>query len=108
MCVMTRAMLHRTLVFPFRLRNPKHGSLVTGLQGCAFTALNSMIQCAPLTRHNLYPESWLVDARFLFGVVIFFVGMAINVHSDNVLINLRKPGEKGYGAPAHAALAQHT
>ena len=60
-----------------------------------------ILMCFSLNLHTGY--TGMVN----FGV-IFFVGMAINVHSDNVLINLRKPGEKGYGAPAHAALAQHT
>ena len=30
---------------------------------------------------------------------MFFLGMAINIHSDHILRNLRKPGEKGYKIP---------
>jgi 3-oxo-5-alpha-steroid 4-dehydrogenase 1 len=36
-------------------------------------------------------------------VALFFVGMAINLHSDYTLIFLRKPGESGYKIP-HGAL----
>lgn len=31
--------------------------------------------------------------------MVFFVGMTINIHSDHVLRNLRKPGETGYKIP---------
>ena len=30
---------------------------------------------------------------------MFFVGMAINIHSDHILRNLRRPGESGYKIP---------
>ena len=30
---------------------------------------------------------------------MFLSGMAINIHSDHILRNLRKPGEKGYKIP---------
>ena len=30
---------------------------------------------------------------------MFLVGMAINIHSDHILRNLRKPGETGYVIP---------
>jgi steroid 5-alpha reductase family enzyme len=42
---------------------------------------------------------WLTDPRFILGMVVFFTGMAINWHSDAILINLRKPGETGYKIP---------
>lgn len=41
----------------------------------------------------------LLLQRFLVGVAIFFTGMAINMHADYTLINLRKPGETGYKIP---------
>ena len=33
------------------------------------------------------------------GSILFFVGMAINIHSDHVLRTLRKPKEAGYKIP---------
>ncbi len=35
----------------------------------------------------------------MMGVILFLVGMIINIHSDSVLRNLRKPGEQGYKIP---------
>lgn len=52
--------------------------------------------------NNLYvtlSDEWLFDPRFLVGSVIFFFGMAVNIHSDNILMNLREPGETGYKIP---------
>lgn len=31
--------------------------------------------------------------------MLFFTGMAVNIHSDHILRNLRKPGETGYVIP---------
>lgn len=33
------------------------------------------------------------------GIIIFFAGFAINIHSDHILSHLRKPGETGYKIP---------
>ena len=43
--------------------------------------------------------------RFIAGVCMFFAGMAINIHSDYTLLNLRKPGETGYKIPRGATTA---
>ena len=51
------------------------------------------------TQYLSYDMSWFYDPRFLLGHVMFLVGMAINVHSDHVLRNLRRPGETGYKIP---------
>lgn len=40
-----------------------------------------------------------VNAQFVAGVCVFFMGLGINWHADHVLINLRKPGETGYKIP---------
>ncbi len=46
-----------------------------------------------------YPAGYTSTPRFMCGVSLFFLGMAINIHSDSILINLRKPGETGYKIP---------
>ena len=47
----------------------------------------------------MYSFSWLTDWRFLAGILLFFVGMYINMDSDRRLINLRKGGKSGYFVP---------
>ena len=36
---------------------------------------------------------------FIIGSVLFWGGLAINWQADDILRNLRKPGEKGYKIP---------
>ena len=45
------------------------------------------------------PIEWLFDPRFVVGSTLFVCGFAINVRSDNALINLRRPGETDYKIP---------
>lgn len=46
-----------------------------------------------------YPVSWLWSPLFILGVLIFFIGMGINIHSDSIIRNLRKPGDNGHYIP---------
>ena len=46
-----------------------------------------------------YEISWVTDPRFIFGVVIFFFGMIINIKSDDILFSLRDDGSTGYKIP---------
>lgn len=38
-----------------------------------------------------YDNFTFTSLNFLLGITLFFAGMAINIHSDNILISLRKP-----------------
>uniref|UniRef100_A0A5F8GIZ6 Steroid 5 alpha-reductase 2 n=1 Tax=Monodelphis domestica TaxID=13616 RepID=A0A5F8GIZ6_MONDO len=55
-----------------------------------------------------YPDDWIRSTPnfyisilyFLYlGILLFFLGMAINIHSDYLLRQLRKPGEISYKIP---------
>jgi len=46
-----------------------------------------------------YGASSVHDFRFATGVVIFFLGAGINIHSDAVLLRLRKERGTGYHLP---------
>ncbi len=91
--------LHRTFVFPFRLRSHKPMPLVIPLLAIGFNTLNGSINARWVSHVGEYGMSWLWDPRFLIGTAIFAMGMVINIRSDNTLINLRKPGETGYKIP---------
>ena len=60
-----------------------------------YCILNGYIQTASITRLE-YHEA---DALVYRGGAIFFIGLSLNIHSDNILMNLRKPGETGYKIP---------
>lgn len=45
---------------------------------------------------------------FLLGLLLFYVGMVVNIHSDYILRNLRKPGEAIYMIPTGRKQLNHT
>jgi len=70
--------------------------------GILFNLLNGFMQgywlfhLAPV---GYYTTEWLCSLPFSIGVILFFVGMAINWHSDYVIRNLRKPGDTRHYLP---------
>ena len=46
-----------------------------------------------------YELSWFKNPRFVLGVSLFFLGMIINIKSDNILFSLRDDGSTGYKIP---------
>ncbi len=98
--------VQRDLIFPFFLRTNKRMPLLIILFGLIFNTSNTYLQVRWIFHFARetgigpqYLPDWLVDPRFIIGVIIFIVGYIINRHSDLVLRDLRKPGEKGYKIP---------
>jgi 3-oxo-5-alpha-steroid 4-dehydrogenase 1 len=76
--------------------------IIIMLMGAAFCAINGFIQgewiffLAPKT---MYTVEWLTTPQFIIGVILFFGGMIINLHSDHVIRHLRKPGDTKHYLP---------
>ncbi len=47
----------------------------------------------------MYAPGWLLSPQFIIGTAIFFGGMAINLHSDHVVRNLRAPCDTRHYIP---------
>lgn len=96
--------IHRSFIFPFRMTSAKKPMpfTVAGL-AIVFNVINAWLNARWISHLGSYPTSWLWDPRFLVGAVVFFVGMAVNIQSDNILFSLRKPGEQGYKIPQGGA-----
>lgn len=92
--------LHRTFVFPFRLRGgDKPMPVLIPTLAIAFNLFNAYLNGRWLSAEGRYPTSWLTDPRFLAGTAVFFAGFALNLWADGVLRALRAPGETGYKVP---------
>ena len=93
--------LHRTFIFPLRMRETgKRTPVLIVVLGIAFNVFNGYLNGRYLGVFADAPEmSWLADPRFVVGLFLFVAGMAINLHADEVLFRLRKPGETGYRIP---------
>ncbi len=93
--------LHRSFVYPFgRVGGAQRMPISIVATGLCFNVANAYINGRFLfALSGGYPLSWLIDPRFLAGLVLFVAGFAINRHSDHTLRRLRRPGETGYRIP---------
>lgn len=91
--------VHRTLVFPFRLRSTRPMALVVAAMAFGYQIVSAVVNAGWISDLGAYPTSWATDPRFMGGAALFVVGWALNLHADTVLMNLRAPGETGYRIP---------
>jgi 3-oxo-5-alpha-steroid 4-dehydrogenase 1 len=92
---------NRSLVYPMRTRTTgKKMPLVVALMAVCFNLVNGYINGIYFsTFSRVYTWEWLVDARFIIGMVVFVFGVLLNWWSDQILLDLRKGGKKGYFIP---------
>lgn len=92
----------RSFIFPLLIRGNSRMPLSIIVMGVTFNTLNALMQggwifyISPADR---YPASWLLSWQFILGTCIFLAGMAINLHSDHIIRNLRKPGDTRHYLP---------
>lgn len=91
----------RSFIFPLLMRGQSKMPLGIVAMGMLFNTLNALMQggwifyLAP----EGYYEGWLCKPYLWVGAAIFVAGMAINLHSDNIIRNLRKEGDKHHYIP---------
>ena len=92
--------LHRTLIYSLRTRTSgrKIPVLIVG-SGFLFNTINAYINARFISHLGEYGADWLGDPRFLAGLAIFLFGMALNIHSDNILLRLRSSSDADYAIP---------
>ena len=91
--------INRSIIWPFLI--DKNGSmpLVVAILAFIFNVFNASFHGFWFFfMDNQYDISWLLNSNFLIGLCIFILGMAINIHSDRILLNISKE-EKGYQIP---------
>lgn len=106
LCVMASFfMLHyfqRTFVFPMLMRGKNLMPWAIVVMGMLFNTINAYLiggWLFHISSPERYGLSWLTSPAFILGTLVFFAGMAINIHSDHVIRNLRKPGDTGHYIP---------
>ncbi|UCF96382.1 MAG: 3-oxo-5-alpha-steroid 4-dehydrogenase [Spirochaetaceae bacterium] len=97
--------LNRAFIYPFRMKNSDRPMAVTvAVMGMFFNSVNGLLNGRYLNLFSFrYTVAWLSDLRFITGVVLFFFGMVINLHSDGILRSLRSDDEPGYKIPKGGA-----
>ncbi len=91
--------VHRTFIFPFRLRSTKPMALVVALLALLYQSVNAAVNATWVSDLGSYPDAWATDPRFVGGVALFLAGWILNLQADTILLKLREPGETGYRIP---------
>lgn len=91
----------RSFIFPMLIRGKNRMPLVIILAGILFNVVNAYMIGGWIfyLGADSYPESWLWSPLFILGTLIFIAGMAINLTSDSIIRNLRKPGDTRHYIP---------
>lgn len=92
----------RVFIFPFLIRGKGSMPWAIIIMGMVFNAINAYMiggWLFYLSPDSLYSPGWLLSPLFFLGTIIFFIGMAINLHSDHVIRKLRKPGDTKHYIP---------
>lgn len=91
--------VHRTFVYPFRLRSTRRTPLTIIAMALGFNTANAYVNATWLSEHGDYPLTWLADPRFVAGVTLFALGYGINRWADDALRRLRSKASTGYQIP---------
>lgn len=89
----------RSFIFPLLMRGHSKMPVAIMAMGILFNSLNAYLIAGWLFKFGSYDSGWLTSPQFIIGTVIFFAGMAINIHSDYVIRHLRKPGDTAHYIP---------
>ena len=92
----------RSFIFPFLLKGKGKMPFSIILMGVIFNVSNALMQGGWLfyfAPEQMYTNNWLLSSKFIIGTIIFLTGMAINIHSDSIIRNLRKPGDSAHYLP---------
>jgi 3-oxo-5-alpha-steroid 4-dehydrogenase 1 len=93
--------VYRAIIFPLRMRDRnKSMPLAAVAFGMSFNILNGFLNGYAFSHsEHLLDSAWLTSPWFVSGICLMVLGLGINIQSDNILRNLRAPGETGYKIP---------
>ena len=94
--------LQRAFIFPFLIKGNSRMPLGIISMGIFFNILKALMQGGwifYISSPERYPVSWFHSPQFIIGTILFFCGMFINIHSDKIIRDLRKPGDKRHYIP---------
>jgi 3-oxo-5-alpha-steroid 4-dehydrogenase 1 len=102
-CLFELHYFQRSLVFPFLLKGKSRMPVAIMLMGILFNVINGVIQGGGL---YWFPNpdfdegvAYLLRPNAIAGILLFLIGMAINLHSDHIIRHLRKPGDTRHYLP---------
>jgi 3-oxo-5-alpha-steroid 4-dehydrogenase 1 len=93
---------NRGFIMPALMRVPvgqkSSFSLYVVIMGWLVTSLHGYLNGAWASTYSSHIGwEWFADPRFVLGISIYYVGLAINLHSDHIVRNLRSREELARG-----------
>lgn len=92
----------RSFIFPLLIKGKGKMPLSIIAMGVIFNLVNAYMIGGWffwVSPSDAYPVAWLSSPLFIVGTLVFFCGMAINLHSDHIIRHLRKPGDNAHHIP---------
>ena len=91
---------NRSIIWPFRIKKGGFMPLSVALMAFLFNAVNTFFHGYWFfLLDNQYDSSWFYEPVFMLGLLIFLIGMFINIQSDNILVKLSKTSNNHYSIP---------
>lgn len=92
---------NRSILWPLRTKTAgKQMPLVIALLAVVFNLVNGFTNGYYFSAFaREYTWEWLYDIRFILGFILATFGVFVNWWSDQILLDLRKGGKKGYFIP---------
>ena len=90
--------INRSIIFPMRLSNAAKIPLSVILSAIFFNLINGFTNGYYLGNLAIFDSNYLYSMNFILGIIIFILGLLINISSDNILIKI-KSENKGYQIP---------
>ena len=94
----------RSFIFPFKMQGKSKMPVAIMMMGVVFNLLNALMQGGglfwfPNETLGLPLSEWIAQPHAWAGIIVFFLGMGINMHSDHVIRHLRAPGDTKHYLP---------
>lgn len=91
----------RSFVFPLLMKGKSRMPIAITAMGVLFNVINAFLIGYNLfyLKDSFYTAEWLSTPTFYAGCIIFFAGMGINLHADQVIRNLRPAGDTRHYLP---------
>ena len=93
--------LQRAFIFPLLMRGASKMPLGIVVMGMCFNTLNALMQGGWIfyVSPEGYYADWFAQPYIYIGGAMFLAGMAVNLHSDHIIRNLRRPGDTRHYIP---------
>ena len=87
---------NRSVIYPFRQKNAKDTAVLVVLSAILFNTVNGFVNGYYLGSKELVNNNYVdyfCSPNFIFGIIVFLIGVIINGKSDEILFNLRKEND---------------